>query len=272
MSKINGSNILITGAASGIGRLLSFHIVKEGGNLVLLDINKAGLEDLKQELLKTNKNVKIFIYKIDLSKKDEVLETTKKIKSDIGFIDIIVNNAGIVNGKSFIEADIDDIDKGFRINTMAHFWIIKSFIDLMIEKNRGHIVTISSAAGIIGVKKLSDYCASKFAVFGLTESLRMEFKKDNINIKTTIVSPFYIDTGMFKGVKTKVPWLLPILKPEKVALKIFKAIKKDKPLLLMPPIVKSVWFFRLFSVSFFDWIANFLGINNTMDEFKGRDK
>ncbi len=270
MLKPEGKNILITGAASGIGKLLAEMMAEAGGNLILLDINEEGLNRFKEKY--KGENIHIWTYRVDLTSREEIERVAKEIKRDTGNrVDIIVNNAGIVTGKPFIESSTDEIEKSFRINTLAHFWIVKAFIDEMVKRNSGHIVTIASAAGIIGVKKLSDYCAAKFAVFGFTESLRMEFKMDNIDIKTTIVAPFYIDTGMFKGVKSKVPWLLPIMKPEDAVRKIFKAIIKEKPLLLLPPVVKSVWFFRLLSVRILDWAANLLGINNTMDEFVGRN-
>ncbi len=269
MSGMKNKNVLITGAASGIGKLLAEMIAEAGGNLILLDKNEDGLTRLREKY-KTYK-INIYTYTVDLTSREETERVTREIKKDVNNkVDIIINNAGIVTGKSFLESSIDEIEKSFKINTLAHFWIVKAFIDDMVKRNSGHIVTISSAAGIIGVKKLSDYSAAKSAVFGFTESLRMEFKKDNINIKTTIVAPFYIDTGMFKGVKSKVPWLLPIIKPEDAVRKIFKAIVREKPLLLLPPVVKSVWFFRLISVRALDWAANLLGINNTMDGFVGR--
>ena len=97
----------------------------------------------------------------------------------------------------------------------------------MIERNRGHIVTIASAAGLIGVPRLTDYCATKFAAVGLDESLRVELKQRGSAIRTTVVCPYYIDTGMFEGVKTRFSFLLPILKEQKVVDKILRAIEGE---------------------------------------------
>ncbi len=269
MKDLTGKNVLITGAASGIGKLLAEMMADTGANLILIDINQEGLNYFKEKY--KDSPIQIYTYKADLTSREDIGRVTELINRHTDRrIDIIVNNAGIVTGKPFLSSTPEEIEKAFRINTLAHFWIIKAFIEDMVKRNSGHIVTISSAAGIIGVKRLSDYCAAKFAVFGFTESLRMEFKKENINIKTTIIAPFYIDTGMFRGVKSRVPWLLPIMKPEYAVKKIFRAIVKEKPLLLLPPIVKSVWFFRLISVRVLDWAANILGINNSMDDFIGR--
>mmetsp|Transcript_39481 Transcript_39481/g.35251 ORF Transcript_39481/g.35251 Transcript_39481/m.35251 type:complete len:95 (-) Transcript_39481:240-524(-) len=94
----------------------------------------------------------------------------------------------------------------------------------MIAKNKGHIVTIASNAGLVGVCGLADYCASKFGAVGFDESLRMELRKIKSNVKTTCICPYYIDTGMFDGVKTRFPLLFPILKPNYVARRICNAI------------------------------------------------
>ncbi len=95
------------------------------------------------------------------------------------------------------------IEKTFQVNTMAHLWLGKAFLPSMIEKNHGHVVTIASMAGKFGMAGLCDYCASKFAAVGFDESLRNELVhmgKDNVH--TTVVCPYFINTGMFDGVQT----------------------------------------------------------------------
>ena len=94
----------------------------------------------------------------------------------------------------------------------------------MLKKNKGHIVSIASMAGIVGVPGLADYCGSKFAVFGVDESLRLELKQLKSNVKTTCVCPFFINTKMFEGVKTPFP-LLPLLDSEWVSERIITAIR-----------------------------------------------
>ncbi len=89
--------------------------------------------------------------------------------------------------------------KTLEVNTLAHFYTVKTFLPDMITRNTGHIVTIASAAGHIGVCGLADYCASKFGAVGFDESLRGELKHRGYNIKTTCINPYLIDTGMFKG-------------------------------------------------------------------------
>jgi all-trans-retinol dehydrogenase (NAD+) len=140
----------------------------------------------------------------------------------------------------------------------------------MIRQNSGHIVTIASAAGLIGVANLADYSASKFGVFGFHEALRSELSRAKTAIKTTIICPFFINTGMFKGVKTRIPLLLPILKSEYVARRIVGAVLKNRKRVILPRFVYTIFLLRLLPTAWLDAVASFFGINHCMDDFTGR--
>ena len=131
-------------------------------------------------------------------------------------------------------------------------------------------VTIASAAGVIGVAKLTDYCASKWGAVGFDESLRMELQRSATGVKTTLVCPYYIDTGMFEGVKTRFSFLLPILKEDYVAERIVKAVRRGRRRLMMPRLVYTVPLLRVLPTFLFDAVARFFGISASMDEFTGR--
>ncbi len=268
MTEFKNKNVLITGGASGIGKEMAILIAREGGRIVIWDINRESMQEVVSEIKKAGGAATF--YQCDLSLRENIHETASMVKQEHETVDILINNAGIVSGKPFFELSDEQIEKTFAINTLAYFRTVKAFVPDMIKQNSGHIVTISSAGGLIGVNRLSDYCASKFAVFGLDESLRMEFKSRGINIKTTVVCPFYVNTGMFEGVKTRFPAILPIMDKSEAAKKIVNAIKRDKPRLFMPPIVYTVPLLRCLPVPVFDRVADFLGINKSMDEFKGR--
>jgi all-trans-retinol dehydrogenase (NAD+) len=158
------------------------------------------------------------------------------------------------------------------VNILSHFWTCKAFLPSMIARNTGHLVTISSAAGLIGIRGLADYSASKFAACGFHESLRMELRRQKSAITTTLVCPFYINTGLFRGAKTKFPLLFPILDSVYVAHRIFRAILTDKKQLFLPGLVRSAFFIRLLPLGAYDAIVDFLGINHSMDDFVGRDR
>jgi all-trans-retinol dehydrogenase (NAD+) len=158
------------------------------------------------------------------------------------------------------------------VNTLAHVWLVKSVLPAMMAANHGHIVTIASASALIGVAKLADYASSKWAAYGFAESLRMELHRlGKTGVKTTIVCPFYINTGMFEGVQSRWSFLLPLLDPNYVASQIVAAMRENREVLSMPAIVGFVPLMRaLLPVPAFDAIAALLGINNSMDHFVGR--
>ncbi len=269
MQNLKNKKVLITGAGSGIGRLLSMHFADEGAELALWDINKNNLDKVSGEI--KNTGGKALAYVCDVSDKNAVYKTAAKVKKDIGKIDILINNAGVVSGKPFLECTDEEIIRTMNVNIISHFWTVRSFLPDMIKAGSGHIVTISSAAGLIGVSSLADYCASKFAAFGFDESIRMELRKQKIKgVKTTCVCPFYINTGMFDGVKSRFSFILPIYEEKKAAFKIFTAIKKERPVLRMPWIVNTIPLLRIFPASFLDFAADLLGVSSSMDEFRGR--
>ena len=185
-------------------------------------------------------------------------------------MDILVNNAGVVSGSPLLELPDEHIERTFRVNTLALFWTTKAFLPAMIARGSGHIVTVASAAGLIGSPRETDYAASKFAAVGFNEALRLELKRSAPGVKTTVVRPFYIDTGMFEGVKTRFPLLLPILKESAVTERILRAVQHDTARVDMPWMVRTLPLMRLLPVWAFDGLADFFGITAAMDEFTGR--
>ncbi|KAJ8322052.1 hypothetical protein KUTeg_000523 [Tegillarca granosa] len=199
---VAGETVLITGAGSGIGRLMAVRFAQLGCRLVLWDINQSGNEETAQQVKAAGASVRT--YTVDLSNREDIYKCAEKVKQDVSQVDILINNAGIVTGKKFLDSPDNLIQKTMEVNTMAHFWTCKAFLPGMMERNHGHIVNIASSAGLLGVNGLCDYCASKFAAVGFDESLRFELEmqgKDGVH--TTVVCPFYISTGMFEGAKTR---------------------------------------------------------------------
>jgi all-trans-retinol dehydrogenase (NAD+) len=269
MSNIAGSTILITGGASGIGRLMALEIARMGGTLAIWDINKENLDKTVEELKAIGRPA--YGYICNVADKNEVKKVAQKVKDEVGPVDILVNNAGVVSGKRLLDLPEELIERSFGVNVLAHFWTCKAFLPQMIARNHGHVVTVASSAGLIGVSKMTDYCSSKWAAVGFNESLRMELNDSAPGVKTTVVCPYYIDTGMFEGVKTRFSFLLPILKEGAVAHRIVKAIEKNDPMVAMPPLVHIVPITRALPVALFDKVADLLGINASMDEFTGRE-
>ncbi|MEL3905774.1 MAG: SDR family oxidoreductase [Treponema sp.] len=270
MKHFTGKTMLITGGASGIGRSVAEHFARMGCTVIVWDVNQRNLQLLQEDAEQAHLPV-IGMY-CDITDRNQVYTRAKEVEETFGTLDILMNNAGVVTGKSLLEASDDDILLTMNVNTMALFWTVRAFLPAMMKKGRGHLVTLASAAGLIGVKGLVDYSASKFAAVGFNESVRMELADTCPGIKTTVICPYFIDTGMFAGVQTRFPLLLPILRQEYAVKRIVKAIITEKPLLVMPPFAKTLFLIRLFPVRLFDAIAGFFGINHSMDHFTGRAK
>lgn len=266
MSQLEGKIALVTGGASGIGKIMTRLLLERKSRVVVWDIDQVNLDKTITEL---SAKGEIIGFQVDLTDVVQIQESAKKVKQQVGIVDLIINNAGVVTGKHFSDHTTNDILKTMQVNANAPMLVTRAFLDDMIKKNSGHICNIASSAGLVSNPKMSVYVASKWSLVGWSDSLRLEMKLLKKNIKVTTIMPYYINTGMFAGVKSKIP----ILDPEKASSTIIKAIEKNKVMLTLPG-----WIYRisrlgqaLFSINFFDWFAGtVMGIYSTMDNFIGR--
>ncbi|TKR62463.1 hypothetical protein L596_026419 [Steinernema carpocapsae] len=261
--------VLITGSGSGLGRMMAIKFAQLGAKIVLWDVNEKGNLETKKMVSKFTKDV--HAYTIDLSHKD-IAAVAQKVKNEVGHVDILINNAGIVTGKKLFDCPDELMEKTMAVNTNANFYTTKAFLPHMLENNHGHVIVIASMAGLSGVSGLVDYCASKFGAVGFAEALRSEVQTMGKNgVHVTTVCPYFIDTGMFDGVKTFSPTFLPILQPEYVIDQIMEAILTNSEKLYMPRFgYISAFAMNLLPVKAAHLLATYYGINKTMDEFKGR--
>jgi len=259
---------LITGGARGLGLSVAQKMAARGSHVVIWDVASESLAGTTAKISETG--YKVTTYHCDVSDRKMVYTVADRVKKDVGKVDILINNAGVVSGIPLLECDDEQIERTMSVNVLAHFWTVKAFLPDMVETNSGHIVTVASAGGIVGSSGLVDYSASKFAAFGFDEALRAELHKERLNIHTTVVCPYFIKGEMFAGVRTRFSFLLPILDAEDVSERIVNAIVHKKPRVIMPPLVYLTWPLRLLPVAVFDKVATFLGINDAMDEFQGR--
>ncbi|MEI1279858.1 SDR family NAD(P)-dependent oxidoreductase [Leptospira venezuelensis] len=273
MKTVKGKRILITGAAMGMGKIYAELSVQEKASaIVLWDLNSEALSLTAKEL--KSDTTKILTEVIDVSDLEKIRKASSRIESELGGIDIIINNAGIVRGKYFWEHDPkSDIEKTMSVNVLGPMYLTRFLLPKMLaDKSRDfRIVNISSAAGLISNPKMSVYCASKWAETGWSDSLRLELLQSGFgHVKVMTVNPAYISTGMFEGVKGML--FTPILSPKYVTTKVWNAMKKGKPRLLLPwTIYLSNALKGILPISVFDWIADkIFGVYNTMENFKGR--
>jgi all-trans-retinol dehydrogenase (NAD+) len=266
MKGFNGKRVLITGGASGIGRIMGEMVLRKGAELIIWDIDPNSTAKTVEELSKVGK---VTAHIVDVSDTAMVIRTAAAVTAAQGGIDILINNAGIVTGKYFSDHTHDEIDRTMAINAAAPMHLTLVFLQNMIARNSGHICTIASSAGLISNPRMSVYAASKWAATGWSDSLRIEMQRLKLNIGVTTVTPYYINTGMFEGVRS---WLVPILKPEAVARKIIRGIEHNRIFVSMPWSMRFVRFSQgLLPIRVFDWlVGDVMGIYNTMDHFTGR--
>lgn len=258
---MKGDVVLITGGAQGIGRLMAKEFGKLGCHLVLWDIKKSGLESTKAEVEATGATCDIYV--VDVTDRPTIYETAKKV----GPVDVLINNAGIVTGKKFLDCTDDEIMRTMNVNSHAIFWTLKGFLPGMLSRRKGHVVTIASAAGLNGVKMMVDYCASKFAAVGIAESLFMELRQSHPYVKTTLICPYYIGTGMFDGVPGTT--MLPILDQHWMTNRIVDAVQRGEEKVVAPFCVWGNQALKILPYTWWATICDLTGVSDSMSTFRG---
>lgn len=293
---VRGARVLITGAASGMGRLYAERAVREGARAVILwDRDERALADLtdrlRTEVMSGRSSAawgapsrspssavgrpvtSVHPYAIDLGEMGAIAQTAQAVRKDVGGVDILINNAGIVRGKLFWEHDNgEDTRPTMQINALAPMYVAREFLPGMLESPReARIVNIASAAGTLANPRMSVYAASKWAVIGWSDSLRIELGQEGYrHVKVTTVAPSYVDTGMFAGARG--PLLTPVLTPEYVVDRVWAAMLSGRPMLMLPwsvglaKTLKGVLPTRAWDVL----AGRVFGVYTSMDAFTGR--
>lgn len=219
--RLKGKNIVITGASGGIGAEIAKRCAASGANLVLL---ARSIDKLKQQQgdLQQRHHVKVDVFQLDVSDTDQVQNVFGEIFASVGYIDILVNNAGFGVFREAHEVTIDEIKGMFNVNVVGLMACTSMVLPKMRERRFGHIINIASQAGKIATPKSSVYSASKHAVLGYTNSLRMEL--DDYNVLVTSVNPGPIATNFFEIADEEGTYARNVqkfmLKPEYVAQKV----------------------------------------------------
>ena len=268
---------LVTGSAGGLGLELCRALLRAGAEgLVVVDLRadavEAAVEALRLQAVEARRHVRVHGYACNVADAEAVRRLAERVEREVGPVEVLVNNAGIVSGKPFLELSEEQIRRTLEVNTLAHFWTLRAFLPQMVARNHGAVITISSAGGIVGTSGLTDYSASKFAVYGLDEALRLDLRRRGSKVHTLCVTPFYIDTGLFEGVRTSVPLLLPILQARPVADAIVEALVARRHYLEVPRILSLAWLTKVLPTGMRDHILDALGVTSSMDDFKGRSK
>ncbi|KFQ31461.1 Epidermal retinol dehydrogenase 2, partial [Merops nubicus] len=223
-----GEIVLITGSANGIGRQIALKFAPSGATLVLWDIDDENNQETKR-LAEQNGAKRVFAYHCDCSNREDVYKQADKVREEVGDVTILINNAGILLGKKFLDIPDADFEKTLRTNFFSQVWTCKAFLPAMMTYNHGHLVSTDN------------YSASKFAIMGMMEAIDWELCcAGKHGVKITIVCPYFVHTALAKGFQSQYPLLLPVYDPDYVASRIMDAIQKDKFYLMMPPTLRFV--------------------------------
>ena len=234
MESLKGKTALITGAGKGIGRAIAMALAAEGVHIGIMSRTKKDLQDLNDELQTAGHKCSMAI--ADVSNIQSVNTAVNSLLSEMGNIDILINNAGIGKFGKFLELEPADWEEQIKINLFGVYYVTRAVLPQMIERQTGDIINISSTAGLKGSALTSAYSASKFGVMGLTESLMQEVRKYNIRVSamtpSTVVTDLAIRSNLINNNQEK------LMHPEDLAELIVAQLKLNRRVFVKEA---SVW-------------------------------
>jgi short-subunit dehydrogenase len=240
---------VITGASSGIGRLLALRVARAGAHVALVARREADLRQLAGEIEKNGGQA--LVLPCDVAERADVFACAEQAIRAFGAVDILVNNAGYGHHRRFLEWDLDDMERMLRVNFLGALYWTKALLPQMVERRAGWLVFMASVAGKLGVPEESAYVASKFAMVGLAEALSIELEDVGVHVLT--VCPGTIDTPFFDAeALARMP---PVSKrmmigPERVVDAVFQALARGKHEVTVPRLIAAGYVVRALAPRF----------------------
>jgi len=263
---VKGEVVLVTGGGSGLGRRLASMFAAGGATVIVWGRNEQNLQQTVAEVAAAGGSCEYAA--VDVTDCSAVNAAADEVLRRHGKVDVLVNNAGVVNGMGILEMNEAKIVNSFNVNVISHFYTVRRFLPGMMSSNSGQVVTVSSCAGLDGVNRMTDYCASKYAAVGFSESLSEEMRCNGYDgITVTLICPYYFDSGMFEGVKSS---LLPVMTSEYVANETYDAIVMNSRYCIIPWITSIV--ISLISglpPKVADLFTDVFGTNQSLNTFRG---
>lgn len=268
---VRGRTVLVTGAGMGMGRLYAERAVREGAAAVVLwDVDGRALEEVVASL--AAEATTLHSYVVDVASVESIQAAAGAVLGDVGVPDVLVNNAGIVRGKYFWEHDHRaDIDLTLAVNTAGPMHVTRAFLPAMMERGTpARILNVASASGTLAVPRMSVYAASKWAVIGWSDSLRLELVAAGHPIAVTTLIPSYIRTGMFEGARG--PLLTPLMEPGHVVERAWRGMLAGRARVQLPWTVQLGGTLRnLLPQPVWDVVAGrVFKVYSSMEHFTGR--
>lgn len=266
---------LITGGAGGIGRATALRLLEHGAKVAVWDFNSDALGDFTREC--GERGYSVHSEHCDISDKQAVAAALERSVEAMGGLSILVNNAGYVANGFFEDREFEAWSRTISVNLESLMHLSYVSIPHLRKSSSGHIINLSSAAGVIGTAGLTAYSAAKWAVWGFSEALRQEFHiRGDRNLHIGTIHPGYLKTGMFEGsqIRGLGGLIVPGVKShDHVARAIVSSISRKTNRRMLPRSVSLAVFFRaIFPDSFYQAFLRFLGIHRSMDSWKGKGR
>ena len=227
---------ILTGGGGGIGQYIALELVRRKVKLAIWDIDKDAAEKVKEDLIHQGYS-DIMTYKCDITKKSEVQRVAMETRKDIGEIDFLFNNAGVLYARDILDLPEVEIRRTMEVNLISQFWTIQEFLPSMLKRNYGHIVNTVSMAGKFGFGYLTDYAASKFGTAGLTDALRMDIERRGKDVKVSGVFPGIVKTSLVSNTEdhcTPYARFDKFIEPDSVGRQIVEGMERDLQSIYIP--------------------------------------
>jgi short-subunit dehydrogenase len=228
MENLKDKVVLITGAARGMGRLDALNFAREGSRVVATDVDGEELEKTVGEM--RGMGFEVFSYVLDVSDRAACFTLVEKVESEVGPIDILINNAGVVECYEVLEHSEYSVRRMTDVNYLGQVWMMQAVVPGMVERGSGHVVNMCSVTGKASAARGAFYSATKHALIAVTDAIRQELRGSGVGF--TIVNPGYVSTGMFEG--ARVPFITSWQDPQKVSDAVVEAVKKNRAEVCIP--------------------------------------
>jgi 3-oxoacyl-[acyl-carrier protein] reductase len=235
MESLKDKVALVTGASKGIGKAIALALATEGASVGLMARNEQELSKLAAEI--SGRGGKVSYAMADISDRASVEAAVRSIANDLGSIEILINNAGTGTFGKFMELDPEEWERQIKVNLFGVYYTTRAVLPPMLEQQSGDIINISSTAGKSGAAVTSAYSASKFGVFGLSESLMQEVRKQNIRVTALAPSTIVTDLAYSANLITGDPER--VMHPEDFAELVIAHLKLNRRMLVKETIVFS---------------------------------
>ncbi len=265
--QVAGKVAVITGASSGMGAVWARKLATDGARVVLLARSER-VETLAEELRANGLDATAM--RVDVSNNEAIHKAASEILDSHHRIDLVINNAGTVQGGAFDDVPIEKSANVLDVNLKGAMYVAHAFLPALSQNEQGAMLFVASASAFLGVPYMAAYTASKWGLLGLAESLRLEMKAEGHNVQISSFCPGYVDTGMFEGAKA--PLFTPFLTPESAVEMAYKPFLRGQTLIAGPGLVKITPTMRaLLPTSMFDAISSLSGATLSMKKWLGHN-